>query len=54
MFALRLIGALDSWQETYIPPPPPQEVKKAAYKGLVRPVLEYGSTVWDPLPPPQV
>ena len=25
----------------------PQEVKEAAYKGLVRPVLEYGSSVWD-------
>ena len=24
----------------------PQEVKEAAYKGLVRPVLEYGSSVW--------
>ena len=31
----------------------PQEVKEAAYKGLVRPVLDYGSSVWD-LPPPQV
>ena len=29
----------------------PQEVKEAAYKGLVRPVLDYGSSVWDP---PQV
>ena len=29
----------------------PQEVKEAAYKGLVRPVLEYGSSVWDPPPP---
>ena len=26
----------------------PQEVKEAAYKGLVRPVLNYGSSVWDP------
>ena len=28
----------------------PQEVrlKKAAYKGLVHPVLDYGSSVWDP------
>ena len=25
-----------------------QEVKEAAYKGLVRPVLDYGSSVWDP------
>ena len=24
----------------------PQEVKEAAYKGLVRPVLDYGSTLW--------
>ena len=28
----------------------PQEVKEAAYKGLVRSVLDYGSSVWDPLP----
>ena len=26
----------------------PPGVKEAAYKGLVRPVLEYGSSVWDP------
>ena len=26
----------------------PQDVKKSAYKGLVRPVLEYGSSIWDP------
>ena len=26
----------------------PQEVKEAAYKGLVRPALDYGSSVWDP------
>ena len=25
----------------------PQEVKEAAYKGLVRPVLDYGSSVWE-------
>ena len=25
----------------------PQDVKESAYKGLVRPVLEYGSSVWD-------
>ena len=23
-------------------------MKEAAYKGLVRPALEYGSSVWDP------
>ena len=28
----------------------PQEVKETAYKGLVRPVLDYGSSVWDPPP----
>ena len=26
----------------------PQEVKEAGYKTLVRPILEYGSSVWDP------
>ena len=26
----------------------PQEVEEAAYKGLLRPVLDYGSSVWDP------
>ena len=26
----------------------PQEVKEAAYKGFVRPVLDNGSSVWDP------
>ena len=26
----------------------PQDVREAAYKTLVRPILEYGSTVWDP------
>ena len=26
----------------------PQDVKEAAYRGLVRPILEYGSCVWDP------
>ena len=26
----------------------PQKVKEAAYKELVRPVLDYGSSVWDP------
>ena len=26
----------------------PQEVKEATYKGLVRPVLEYSGSVWDP------
>ena len=29
----------------------PPDVKEAAYKGLVQPVLEYGSSVWDPWPP---
>ena len=26
----------------------PPDAKEAAYKGLVRPVLEYESSVWDP------
>ena len=26
----------------------PQDVKESAYKGLVHPVLEYGSSVWEP------
>ena len=26
----------------------PRNVKESAYKGLVRPILEYGSSVWDP------
>ena len=26
----------------------PQNVKEAAYKGMVHPILEYGSSVWDP------
>ena len=25
-----------------------QDVREAAYKGMVRPILEYGSSVWDP------
>ena len=25
-------------------------MKEAAYKGMVRPILEYGSSVWDPYP----
>ena len=26
----------------------PHDVKEEAYRGLVRPILEYGSCVWDP------
>ena len=26
----------------------PRGVKESAYKGLVRPILEYGCSVWDP------
>ena len=43
MSALRLSEPLDSWGETYILVP--QEVKEAAYKGLVCQVLDYGSSV---------
>ena len=25
----------------------PQDVKESVYKGLVRPVVEYGSSIWD-------
>ena len=39
--AQRLIGSLDLSAC-------PQDVKESAYKGLVRPVLEYDSSVWDP------
>ena len=28
----------------------PQNVKEVAYKGMVRPILEYGSSVWDSHP----
>ena len=28
----------------------PQNVKEATYKGMVRPILEYESSVWDPHP----
>ena len=44
--SLRLIGPLDSRDELYIPAP--QEVKEAAYKGLMHPILEYGNSVLDP------
>ena len=30
----------------------PPDVKAQSYKTLVRPILEYASTVWDPTPPP--
>ena len=40
----------------FAPPPPPptplssclQNIKKMVYKGLVRPILEYASPLWDP------
>ena len=28
--------------------PAPQDVKEAAYKGMVCPILDYGSSAWDP------
>ena len=30
------------------PPPPPKNVKEMAYKGLVWPILDYASPVWEP------
>ena len=47
IFAQRLIEPLVSRRNLYSCR---QDVKEAAYKGLVRhgPVLEYGSSVWDP------
>ena len=41
MYALKLIEPLVSWGELFSP-------AQAAYKGIVRPILEYGSSVWDP------
>ena len=46
IFASRLIGSLVSLGEGLYSCP--QDVKEAAYKGLVRPVLDYGSLIWDP------
>ena len=43
--AQRLIGPLAFSDVTYSMS---QDVKESTYKGLVRPVLEYGSSVWDP------
>ena len=43
IFALRQIGLLASWDEIFTACP--QEVKEAAYKGLVHPVLEYSGSV---------
>ena len=28
----------------------PQNVKESAFIGMVRPILEYGNSVWDPHP----
>ena len=44
--ANRTLGFLR--RNLYSCPPAPQEVKEAAYKGLVRSVLDYCSSVWDP------
>ena len=46
MFALRLIQTLVFLRRNLYACP--QEVKEAAYKGLVRPVLEYSGSIWDP------
>ena len=46
MSAQRLIGPLPFLDMIFSACP--QDVKESAYKGLVHPVLEYGSSVWDP------
>ena len=46
MYVQRLTELSDSRGEICILVPP--DVKEAAYKGLMRPVLEYESSVWDP------
>ena len=46
MSALRLTEALESMRRNLYSCP--QEVTEAAYKRLVRPVLDYGSSVWGP------
>ena len=46
--ANRTLGFLRRNLHSCPPPPSPKEVKEVAYKGLVRPVLVYGSSVWDP------
>ena len=43
-FALRLIGPLASWDDTFTF----VHKKEAAYKGPVSPILEYSGSVWDP------
>ena len=43
IFAQRLEGPLASLDVTWR-----HGDKESAYKGLVRPILEYGSSVWDP------
>ena len=46
IFALRPISTLGFLRRNlYVCP---QEVKEAAYKGLVRLLLEYSGSVWDP------
>ena len=44
--ANRTLGFLR--RNLYSCPPLPPEVKEAAYKRLVHPVLDYGNSVWDP------
>ena len=46
MFAQRLSEQTELLRRNLYSCPP--DVKEAAYKGLVWPVLEYGSSVWDP------
>ena len=46
IFAQRLTGPLASLDETWRHVH--EMLKESAYKGLVRSILEYGSSVWDP------
>ena len=46
MFVLRLTWSLDSLGETYIFAPGSK--REAAFKGLVCPIMDYGSSVWEP------
>ena len=46
MRALKPIGPLFFFRQNLFSRP--QDVREAAYNVLVRPILEFGSSVWDP------